>query len=152
MTPAHRVTEHLTLVQVYPAHEPREDSPWHPVFVATRARLVRLGLMKCWIDNADCSLAHPIELHHNHIEEALIEDVDVERFIARFVAEHPEFAHDVTDDESFRRWVESEGNLLPLCKMHHTGVLGIHVIHYPQWEEQRYQKDGVDAPEEKVTG
>ena len=145
MTEAHSTTEHLTLLQTFPAHEPRESDPHYHVFNETRARLKKLGALKCWIGNADCSLDYPIELHHSTVEFALCNIVDVEHFRKLY----PEFQ--IASDEAFLEWIEGEGNLLPLCKMHHVGILGIHTIHYPGWLVQRFMKAGVDAPERKVS-
>lgn len=142
MTDAHTETEHLTLIDAWPAHEPRETDVHYHIFNATRARLARLGLLHCWIGNADCRGA--VELHHDEVEFSLIEDVDV----AKFMAAYP--AYGVTDDESFKAWVEGEGNLLPLCAMHHRGIIGIHSIRYPAWKIQRVMKDGIVPPERKV--
>ena len=138
------MTEHLVLLQTYPAHEPRTTDPHYAVFNETRARLKKLGALTCWIDNADCDHAHPIELHHSSVEFALANIVDV----AHFRQLYPDFG--IADDAAFLDWVESEGNLLPLCKMHHTGILGIHTIHYPAWQLQRVMKAGIPVPERKV--
>lgn len=144
MTKAHSVTEHLTLLQVFPEHEPRETDPHYAAFNRTRARLERLGKLQCWINNADCDHAHPIELHHATVEFSLVNIVDE----AHFAQLYPEFH--ITDDESFLAWVESEGNLLPLCIQHHRGVLGIHTVHYPAWLVQRFMKAEVTAPERSL--
>lgn len=144
MTPAHAITEHLTLCYEYPAHDPRKGDPHYRAFNEAKARLKRLGKEVCWIDNADCDHDHPIELHHSTVEFALANIVDT----AHFERLYPEFK--IASDEEFLNWVESEGNLLPLCKMHHVGILGIHTIHYPAWLVQRFMKAGVVPPERKV--
>lgn len=144
MTDAHSVTEHLTLLQLYPEHIERQNDPHYHAFNAARNRLKRLGKLVCWINNADCDHEHPVELHHSTVEFALANIVDV----AHFRELYPEFH--IESDDAFLEWVESEGNLLPLCKMHHTGILGIHVIHYPGWLVQRFMKAGIQAPERKV--
>lgn len=139
---AHGHTETERLAYTYPAHAPRERDPHYRIFNATRRRLEKLGALRCWVHNADC--AGGIELHHSLVEFSLSSIVD-----ARVFAEaYPEFH--VTDDESFLAWVEGEGNLLPLCVMHHRGVLGIHSIHYPAWVVQRVMRSGVAAPERRV--
>lgn len=143
MTDAHSVRLHFDIVQTYPQHEPRESDVHYTTFNATRRRLKRLGALKCWIGNADCSPG-PIELHHSTVEFSLANVVDT----AKFAAAYPEFH--VESDEDFLTWVNSEGNLLPLCVQHHRGVLGIHSIHYPGWLIQRVMRDGVTPPERKV--
>lgn len=145
MAQAHTTTQHLTLLQSYPDHEPRASDPHYHIFNETRARLKQLGALKCWIGNDDCDLAHPIELHHSVVEFSLCNIVDE----AHFQQLYPEFH--IQSDEDFLAWVEGEGNLLPLCKMHHVGILGIHVIHQPAWIVQRFLKAGIPAPERKVS-
>ncbi|GAC1530318.1 MAG: hypothetical protein NVS2B16_37300 [Chloroflexota bacterium] len=145
MTSAHSMTENITLLQIFPEHEPRASDPHYAAFNKARARLKKLGALKCWIGNDDCSTKYPIELHHATVEFALANIVDVPHFQQLY----PEFS--VKSDEEFLTWIEGEGNLLPICKMHHTGVLGIHTIHYPGWLVQRFMKAGVAAPERKVT-
>lgn len=71
--------------------------------------------------------------------------MDIEKFIHEF----PEFH--IADDEMFYRWVEEEGNLTPLCVAHHRGIVGVHVLPYPQWVAQKVWKDNVPLPGEKVT-
>lgn len=133
-------TEHLTLrlAVAYPAHEPRESDPHYRVFNETRERLKRLGKLRCWIDNADCSES-PVELHHDKVEFALANDVDVVRF-------DEAYGLHLKDDQEFLAFVEGEGNLLPLCAYHHRGHGGVHSLPYPLWVVQRYLKAGVGAP------
>ena len=143
-TAAHveRITE--TTEYHYPAHEPRKGDPHYTAFDEARKRLARLGKLVCWIGNDDCDVAHPIELHHSLVEFALANIVDE----VHFAALYPEFK--IGSDADFLAWIESEGNLLPLCKRHHTGLLGIHTIHYPAWLVQRFMRTGVPKPEMKV--
>lgn len=145
MTDAHSTVEHFTFIYNYPSHEPRESDVHYAAFHAAHERLKRLGALKCWIDNDDCDKEHPIELHHSTVEFALANIVDVDHFRALY----PEFH--LMNDEEFLLWVESEGNLLPLCKAHHTGLLGVHTIHYPAWITQRFLRTGVPVPEMKTT-
>lgn len=112
-TRAHSAKETLTLLQVYPEHIERASDPHYHLFTAARNRLKKAGLLKCWIDNEDCDTTHPIELHHNDIEFALSNLVDLDRFNHFHAAMH-DMVHAASDDE-FQAYVESEGNLLPLC-------------------------------------
>lgn len=145
MTDAHQSTQHLTLLDSFPAHEPRKTDPHYAAFNACRQRLKKLGKLQCWINNADCDHTRPIELHHSIVEFSLANIVDSKHFGELY----PEFH--VADDESFLTWIEGEGNLLPLCVVHHRGVLGIHSILYSPWLVQRFMKAGVTEPERKVT-
>ena len=136
--PAHQQKTTLHIVEMYPAHEPRETDPHYHFFNAARARLAGLGKLICWVGNADC--AGQIELHHSTCEFALANGVDVSKFTQLY----PEFG--VTTDEAFLTWVEGEGNLTPLCKIHHTGILGVHCLPYPVFLPQRFWKAGLVAP------
>ena len=138
MTDAHIQTTTIHIVECVPAHEPRESDPHYKVFNRTRDRLKAQGLLKCWIGNADC--AGEIELHHDKVEFSLQNGVDITLFEGAF----PEFVGK-TDDE-FRDWIEGEGNLLPLCRLHHIGIQGVHVIPYPIWLPQKFWKAGMVAP------
>ena len=144
MTPAHTESETIRLAIAYPAHEPRETDSHYAAFNACRRRLKSLGALVCWIGNADCDSARPVELHHDKVEFSLAEDVDPARFSEAYGL------HLESEDE-FLSFVESEGNLLPLCVFHHRSHGGIHFIPYPLWVVQRYLKDGVAAPA-KVVG
>src|SRR5438445_6659599 len=99
MTDAHSEVQHLALQYSYPAHEPRADDPHYHYFNEARARLKKAGKLTCWINNADCKGG--IELHHNAVEFALANEVD----ISRFAELYPEFA--IKDDEDFYRVIES---------------------------------------------
>lgn len=141
-TPAHSQIETFHLQYNYPSHEPRETDPHYHVFNNTKNRMEKAGLLKCWIGNADCQGA--IELHHDAVEFALSEIVDVNHFMQLF----PEYG--IKDEDGFKDWIESEGNLLPLCTMHHRGLLGIHSVHYPAWRIQKFMKTGVAVPEKVI--
>ena len=135
---AHTQRTTLHVVECYPSHEPREGDPHYHFFNEARARLKKLGKLTCWIANGDC--AGQIELHHSTCEFALANGVDVSKFASLY----PEFG--ITTDEQFLEFVEGEGNLTPLCKIHHTGILGCHVIPAPNWLPQRFWKSGLIAP------
>ena len=143
MTAAHHTTQTLRIEFFYPEHAPRERDPHYHVFNETRRRLKRLGALKCWIDNADCRGS--IELHHSLVEFSLANIVDVDHFRALY----PEFH--IESDAAFLDWINAEANLLPLCSLHHRGVLGIHSVLYSGWVVQRFMKAGVTPPERKLT-
>jgi len=138
MIDAHTQSETLHIVCCVPPHEARADDPHYATFNRTRDRMVKAGLLKCWIDNADC--AGDIELHHDKVEFSLQQGVDLSRFAEAF----PEFSG--KSDDEFREWIEGPGNLLALCRIHHIGVLGVHVLPYPVWEPQKFWKAGMAVP------
>lgn len=139
----HEQSTTLKVIEFFPAHEPRESDPHYHAFVAVRSRLAALGRLKCWVCGKDQAAAgQPIELHHNIVEFALANGIDLTRFAEKF----PEFKATWNSEEEFLAWVESEGNLLPLCKLHHTGAQGIHCLPYPVWRALAIWKDGLELP------
>ena len=144
LTAAHTETVTYHVVLIFPEHLPRAGDPHYHVFNETRARLKRLGELKCWIGNADC--AGDLELHHAVLEDALINDVDR----IKVALDHPEFTTD--SDEKFLDLVQGEANLLCLCRYHHIGCGGIHAMPYPGWQVQKWLKDGVAAPSRALQG
>jgi len=139
--------QHLTLriVEHIPQHEVRAHDPHYHWFNATKARLQKLGALKCWVGNADCF--GQIELHHDKAEFCLLNSIDKTKFIEAFPTLFPEFHPDTLTDEQFLKVVEEEGNLTPLCHIHHTGILGVHVLPYPLWLPQKFVKAGMRPAE-----
>ena len=133
---AHIQTVTIHIAEHYPSHEPRTEDPHYKYFNAARKRLADLGKLVCWI----CGTTEQVELHHSMVEFALSNGVDIQKFETLY----PEFG--ITTDEQFLWWVEGEGNLTPLCKLHHTGILGVHVLPYPVWEPQRFWKHELQPP------
>lgn len=136
MAEAHVQHQAIHLTEYYPSHEPREGDPHYKLFNAARDRLKKLGKLVCW----RCGATEQIELHHSLIEFSLANGVDV----ATFEKDYPEFH--ITSDEEFAAFVESEGNLTPLCKRCHTGIEGIHCIPYPLWLAGRFWKPDAQRP------
>lgn len=134
MTAAHDQALTLHLMTHVPEHEPRTTDPHYHLFVQAKARLRRQGLLKCVIGDDYCQ--GPIELHHSHIEFSQTGGVDLGK-VNRQLGLH------LDSDEAFQEWVESPGNLEPLCAVHHRTHYGIHVIPGPLWEPLRYRRAGV---------
>lgn len=137
-TAAHTQQITIHFEEHYPSHEPRETDPHYKYFHEAHDRLQKLGKLTCWI----CGTDQQIELHHSTVEFALANGVDVTKFTELY----PEFG--IKDDETFLQWVEGEGNLTPLCKLHHTGILGVHVLPYPVWLPQRFWRKDLAVPAE----
>ncbi len=130
----------------FPAHGPRKDDPYHKHFRRARLRLLQAGKLSCWRCGAPSTKEAPIELHHTLVEWSLQHGVDLERFDAL----HPEF--DITDLDSFLTWVNSEGNLTPLCPRCHRLDEGIHCLPYPVWIAGRYWREDLARPAHVVRG
>lgn len=131
-TPAHKQTQTIRLLRAYPSHEPRAQDPNYAEFEQVRARLKAQGLLKCIVNNADCS-GGP-QLHHTHVEFAYQNAVDVptlDKLLGLSLT-----------DADFAQWVESPGNLEVLCEAHHVGILGIHMIPAADWDIVRVHLPG----------
>ncbi len=137
MTPAHDQTQHLTVVCHYPDHGARADDPHYADFEAAKKRLKDQGLYKCVV----CGSDQQVELHHAHVEYSLQNAVDVTK-LNEALGLH-------LSDDDFAAWIDSPGNLEPLCLKHHRGSEGIHISPEPLWELLRVQKAGPDLFEAK---
>ncbi|HEX6498685.1 MAG TPA: hypothetical protein VF054_06590 [Micromonosporaceae bacterium] len=138
--PAHDSRLTLHLITHVDAHPPREGDPHYRLFEQARTRMKKLGLLRCAINSPMC--AGPVELHHSHVEYSLIPMVDPARI-------EQAFGLHFADDEQFAAWVESPGNLEPLCVNHHRGGLGVHVMPGPLWEALRYLRAGSPPPAQR---
>jgi hypothetical protein len=116
----------------YPPHDPRTASR---EYRQLHRQLVVVRDEPCWICGTTHSQGGAMETHHSHIEWAAANGVDLARVMADFPA--------VTDEAALRSWLDSEGNMLVLCSVHHRGAYeGIHMVSYPAWLLQRYQGSG----------
>lgn len=140
-TEAHDQKDTIHLIEHVPEHEPRKGDPHYHLFNQAKARMKKLGLLKCAIDG--CTYPGPIELHHNKVEFSLQSGVDLDKF-NRYYGLH------LANDEEFRDYIESEGNLEPLCSVHHRTHLGVHRLPEPFWQAIRVWKGDMKPPAEAV--
>ncbi len=142
VTEAHdqRLTVHI-LTHV-PEHQPRESDPHYHLFIAAKARMKRQGLWRCAINDDYCG--GNIELHHSHIEFSQVGSADLDKV-------NEAFGLHLDSDDDFQKWIESPGNLEPLCEVHHRTHYGVHVIPGPLWEPLRYRKAKARPSAEFVT-
>jgi hypothetical protein len=125
----------IRLVEHIPPHGPRGAA-----FEAAKRRMKALGLTKCAIQG--CDTGAPIEYHHTIVEHAWQGGVDVDKL-------DQEFGLKLTDAE-FTDWVQSPGNLEPLCSVHHRTQLGIHALPEPLWNLVRVWRDNLAPPAEQA--
>jgi len=133
MTQAHEAEINIRFIERWPDHEPREGDPNYKIFRKTRARMKEQGLLKCNVESSYHK--GQIELHHDKIEFAHTNDIDVEKF------ERVWGIHLAMSEEEFKRYVEGPGNLEPLCALHHRGQEGIHSLPSPEWNVLRTAKE-----------
>ena len=120
----------------YPDHTAREDDPNYVDFNHIHREWKKdPDKWQCWIgkhrgDFSECSLDKPLELHHAHIEFALMNAVE----LAWLEKDYP----GVSDPDKLGAWVESAENLMVLCQRHHRGHDGVHVASGSDWEGIKY--------------
>ncbi len=131
MTDAHEAKVTIRLIERWPAHEPREKDPHYKLFHRAKERLKRQGLLVCHV-SSDYHVGQ-IELHHQKIEFAHLNDIDLDKF-------NEAYGLHLTD-EAFQEYVEQEGNLEALCILHHRGQEGVHSLPEPEWNVLRTSKD-----------
>jgi hypothetical protein len=129
--------ETLHVVASIPDHAPREGDPHYHLFEQAKARLKKLGLWKCVLDDHYC-MGVP-ELHHSHLEFSQINASDYEK-VNEALGLH------LASDEAFQNWCESPGNLEVLCSGHHRTAFGVHSLPGPLWEPMRFRKAGLGPP------
>jgi hypothetical protein len=130
---AHDQLVTVRLVEHIPPHGPRGAA-----FNRAKKRMKELGLDKCMIEG--CDTGATLEYHHSIIEHAWQGGVDVAKL-------NNAYGLHLTDDE-FAAWVQSPGNLEPLCAVHHRTQLGIHVMPEPLWNLVRVWRKDLPPPAE----
>ena len=135
IVPAHRQLVTVHLFTTIPEHGPRGDA-----FEAAKERMKQFGLVHCVVPG--CDTGAPIEYHHTWVENAMQNGIDVTKLDG--------IAGLTLTDEEFAAWVQSPGNLEPLCSVHHRTQLGIHHIPEPDWNALRAWKNGLPLPVEYV--
>ncbi len=125
----------------YPDHAPRTESA---LFGRTKHHLVAVLDTPCWV----CGTKEGREVHHFHAEWADSDGIDWEK-MKTF---HPEFDWSGFDPAHPETFIDSEYNMMVLCKYHHTHKdHGIHMLPYPIWVMQRNKLAGFEfAPDEEV--
>lgn len=124
---AHKYTMH------YPEHPARKDDPHYTDFEHYRKTHVKEA--KCSIglhrnDFSECDNAHPLELHHSHVEFSLQNGVDLKWLEVDYPG--------ISNPDEVGAWVESGDNLEFLCRFHHRGHGGVHVSAASDYEAEKY--------------
>jgi hypothetical protein len=134
--PAHiqAVTHRYSIA--YPEHGPREADPHYADFHHYKAQRKASGDWICDFakehrggDQSECDLSKPLECHHKHIEQALLNDVDLALL---------EPAYPGVSAQGVGAWVQSALNLELLCVWHHRGHAGAHTASYSDYGASFY--------------
>ena len=123
----------------YPAHEARTGDPNYVDFNHIKRLWMKDPVKwRCSVgvkmdDFSECSLDKPLEIHHSHIEFALLNEIDLDRLNHIYPG--------VGDPNTVGAWVESADNLEVLCEYHHRGHAGAHVASASDYEGILFVKD-----------
>ncbi len=125
--PAHDQPLTVRLVLHYPAHDAREHDPHYRDFEAYRR--AHIATASCaYAATGEC--AGGLELHHRHVEFALLNGIDLSLLEADFPG--------IGDPDSVGAWIESDANFEFLCARHHRGPGGAHTTPEAIWQSERY--------------
>jgi hypothetical protein len=144
ITPAHDQKFVHSYVVAYPAHEPRQGDPHYVDFEHIREQWKndpekwQCAIGKERQDFSECSLDEPLQLHHAHIEFALINAVDLKWL------EH--LYPGVSNPDQVGAWAESAANLVVLCAKHHIGYEGVHKLDSAMYEAMKILRPGTIQP------
>lgn len=156
----HALNRTLHEIAWYPEHDPRKASA---EYHRTHEHLVVTLDTPCWICGITHSQGGKMETHHSELELAAenalaANDAALAKLFADLIGKTPQehlcsVVSDVQaivhgeDAAALQRFIDSEGNMLVLCALHHRGAYaGIHSVTYPVWKLQRYQYGvGADA-------
>lgn len=119
----------------FPEHEARESDPHHADFAEYKRRRKEAGTWYCDFahqyrdDTSECDLSGPLECHHAVIEFALANGVN----LARLEKWYPGVSQ-----EGIGAWLDQAQNLILLCRWHHRGHGGVHVLSASDYEAYKF--------------
>lgn len=128
-----RVTHRYALK--YPEHGPRDRDPHKADFDEYKRRRKAAGTWYCDFaheyrdDSSECDLSGPLECHHSVIEFALANGVDLKRL---------EKWYPGVSTEGIGKWIDNAENLCLLCRWHHRGHGGVHVLSASDYEAYKF--------------
>jgi len=144
---AHTMKDTHTYLVHYPDHYPRATDPHYKDFEAFHH--AHRATARCWVGlrigfdecrDAQGVLAPVVvgspqpglELHHDHIEFAVQNGVD----LSALEVDYP----GVSNPDEVGAWVESGANFRWLCAYHHRMGAGAHSVDHSNWEAEQYIK------------
>lgn len=125
----HRYTMH------FPEHGPRASDPHKADFDEYKRRRKAAGSWYCdfahqWRDDSsECDLSGPLECHHAVIEFALANGVN----LARLEKWYPGVS-----TMGVGKWIDNADNLCLLCRWHHRGHGGVHILSASDYEAYKF--------------
>lgn len=141
--PAHEQKVTHRYIVCYEAHEPRADDPHRADFEEYKRRRRENGTYYCDFandhrngDSSECDLTKPLECHHDKIELALKNGVDMELLEKDFPG---------VSKMGIGAWIDSDQNLCLLCVVHHRTYAGVHTISHSDYMGSEYVR-GLTKP------
>ena len=127
-----KVTHNYTIH--YPAHPERKDDPHYVDFNHYRRTTKATAACATGVEVGDTdSCGGGLELHHSHIEFAILNSVDLKRLEHAYPG--------ISDPTQVGAWVESAANLTWLCEKHHRGTgTGVHSADVSDFEGEKFVK------------
>lgn len=134
MVAAHLQKVTHSYVVAYPEHGPRWEDPHWLDFEHYRAEHIKTAKCDFGLRRGDFTeCVGQLELHHSHIEFALLNSVD----LGLLERDYP----GVSNPYKLGAWLETAANLVFLCEYHHRGRGGVHVASVSAFEGEHYVRD-----------
>jgi hypothetical protein len=144
MTQAHDQKVTNTYIISFLEHEPRQDDPHYHAFNAYKKAHKheavcyvgkRIGYEYCGDEHGNPIPNQPddgigLELHHTHLEFAVINGVDLKALEVDFP--------NLTDPEKVAEWAETDANFMFLCAKHHRSGIGAHHASFADFSGSMY--------------
>lgn len=142
-TPVNSVAAHIQKMTRHysvrvPEHGPRGHDPHKADFDEYKRRRKTGGTWYCDFaqqyrhgDSTECDLTHPLECHHSVIEYAMQNGVDL-TLLEQF--------YPGVSTAGVGAWIDSADNLTLLCRWHHRGHGGVHIVSASDWEAYKFVK------------
>lgn len=134
--PAHDQTFTHRYSVRYPEHGPREGDPAYVDFEHYRRAHVADATCQFAVergDDSECDKEHPLELHHAHVEWAMLNEVDFALLERRYPG--------ISDPSKVGEWAETGENLEFRCRFHHRGPGGVHTATVSDYEAEHFVRD-----------
>lgn len=142
-----KLTLHVDIFE--PDHADRVTTS---LFTRTKQDLITATDGRCWICNRTAGEAgQPLEAHHWGVERCFAETPGLLWEMVK--KDFPNFPWDQFDPTKPYDFVDNmgpNGQGVLLCKLHHTGELGVHSIPFPIWRMLRYLPPGYQISPDQV--
>lgn len=134
VVPEHDQSFTHTYIVHYPSHYPRETDPFYRTFEEYRRKTKDTAQCQFGLDRggdfSECDLTTPLELHHAHIEFAMMNAIT-------YALLEPYYPG-ISTPTALGQWIESAKNLLYLCRWHHRGHGGVHCATQSDFEASHF--------------